>query len=154
MISVDIQRAVEDDSIPNDDLLVGWAENALAEQSTPVEMVIRIVDTAESQQLNHDYRGKDAPTNVLSFPFEAPPELELPDIGDLVICAEIVKKEAQQQKKTLEAHWAHMITHGVLHLLGYDHIDDNEAEEMESLERGILAKVGFSDPYQLDEQDL
>jgi len=101
----------------------------------------------ESRELNHTYRGKDKPTNVLSFPFEAPPGIELPLLGDLIICRQVVEQEAQEQEKTLEAHWAHMVIHGSLHLLGYDHIEDDEAEEMESLETEIMLALGYPDPY-------
>ncbi|MGL5337628.1 MAG: rRNA maturation RNase YbeY, partial [Aeromonas veronii] len=98
------------------------------------------------------YRGKDKPTNVLSFPFEAPPGLELPLLGDLVICRQVVEREAEEQGKPLMAHWAHMVVHGSLHLLGYDHIEDEEAEEMEALERDIMQELGFADPYLSDEE--
>ena len=102
-------------------------------------MTIRVVDTAESHSLNLTYRGKDKPTNVLSFPFEVPPGMEMSLLGDLVIC--------RQQGKPLEAHWAHMVVHGSLHLLGYDHIEDDEAEEMEALETEIMLALGYEDPY-------
>jgi probable rRNA maturation factor len=105
----------------------------------------------ESQELNHQYRGKNKPTNVLSFPFEIPEHLpegvEIELLGDLIICAPVVEREAQEQNKALLAHWAHMTLHGCLHLLGYDHIEDKEAEEMESLEIEILQKMGFPNPY-------
>ena len=111
------------------------------------KMTVRIVDEAESHALNLNYRGKDRPTNVLSFPFECPDEVELPLLGDLVICRQVVEREAQEQDKPLMAHWAHMVVHGSLHLLGYDHIEDDEAEEMESLETQIMTELGFADPY-------
>jgi len=118
----------------------------------PVEMTIRIVDQQESQQLNADYRDKDKPTNVLSFEFEQPPGLvdigeELPYLGDLVVCAEVVAKEAKEQNKSLEAHWAHMIIHGTLHLQGYDHIDEYDVEEMEGIEIEIMQNLGYANPY-------
>ncbi|WP_288791436.1 rRNA maturation RNase YbeY, partial [uncultured Enterobacter sp.] len=97
--------------------------------------------------LNLTYRGKDKPTNVLSFPFEAPPGIEMPLLGDLIICRQVVEQEAKEQQKPLEAHWAHMVVHGSLHLLGYDHIEDDEAEEMESLETEIMLALGYEDPY-------
>ncbi|MGS6552627.1 rRNA maturation RNase YbeY [Escherichia coli] len=111
------------------------------------EVTIRVVDTAESHSLNLTYRGKDKPTNVLSFPFEVPPGMEMSLLGDLVICRQVVEKEAQEQGKPLEAHWAHMVVHGSLHLLGYDHIEDDEAEEMEALETEIMLALGYEDPY-------
>ena len=124
-----------------------WVRAALPDGNAPVELVIRIVDGAESRQLNRDYRGKDSPTNVLSFPFEAPAQLSSPLLGDLVICAPVVADEARDQGKPLLAHWAHMVVHGVLHLRGYDHRNDAEAGYMEGLEREILQKLHFSDPY-------
>ena len=99
------------------------------------------------QALNRDYRGKDCPTNVLSFPMELPEEFNMPMLGDLVICAPVVAREAEEQGKSPESHWAHMVVHGVLHLQGYDHQNSAEAEEMESLERRILAGLGYPDPY-------
>ncbi|MCW8881311.1 MAG: rRNA maturation RNase YbeY [Sedimenticola sp.] len=124
-----------------------WAEAVLDNRLDQVELVIRIVDLEESQQLNREYRGMDKPTNVLSFPFEAPEVVESDHIGDLVICAPVVAAEAAEQGKPLEAHWAHLVVHGVLHLLGFDHINDQQAEEMENLEVEILANLGFSNPY-------
>ena len=111
------------------------------------ELSIRIVDIAEGRALNRDYRGKDYATNVLSFPAELPPGVSLPLIGDLAICAPVVAREAAEQGKDPRDHWAHMTVHGVLHLLGYDHIQDNEAEAMEALETRILAGLGIADPY-------
>lgn len=147
MVTLDLQIAIEDPSLPSEAQLQSWVELVLAKMDE-AELTIRISDSEESQQLNRDYRGKDKPTNVLSFPFEAPPEVELPLLGDLIICAEVVAREAQEQQKPLHDHWAHMVVHGCLHLCGYDHIDDDEAEEMESLERQLLAKIGIADPYQ------
>ena len=119
-------------------MIVNWTEP---------ELTIRLVTPDESQQLNAEYRGKDKPTNVLSFPFEAPPQVPIPLLGDLIVCVDVVEQEAAEQGKTTTAHWAHMIVHGCLHLLGYDHIKDDEAEIMEGLEREIMAQLGFSDPY-------
>jgi len=112
------------------------------------------VDAAESQALNRRFRGKDRPTNVLSFPADLPPELELPLLGDLVVCREVVEAEAAEQGKPAEAHWAHMVVHGTLHLLGYDHETAEGAEAMEALEAEILSEFGWPDPYQEhDEND-
>lgn len=111
------------------------------------EITVRFVDADESQALNRDYRGKDRPTNVLSFPFEVPTGIDLPLLGDLVICHSVVAEEAKEQDKTLAAHYAHMVVHGTLHLLGYDHIEEHEAERMEHLEGDILARFGIADPY-------
>ncbi|MES9940387.1 MAG: rRNA maturation RNase YbeY [Candidatus Thiodiazotropha sp. 6PLUC2] len=150
---LEIQRVAErSQGLPQDEQLLAWAEAALETGENEVEMVIRLVDEPESQQLNRDYRGKDKPTNVLSFPFDAPEVVTTPLIGDLVVCAPVVAREAQQQHKTLEAHWAHMVIHGVLHLQGYDHQTDEEAEMMEDREREILQTLQFSDPYIKEKQ--
>ena len=154
-LQLDVQLAVEvENNLPTEEQMSKWATAALlkrTEHEEP-ELTIRIVDEAESQELNHEYRGKDKPTNVLSFPFEAPAHVPIPLLGDLIICKQVVEREATEQDKTLTAHWAHMIVHGCLHLLGYDHIEDDEAEEMEGIERVVMAKLGFEDPYKNDEQ--
>lgn len=145
---IDLQIASENiDGLPTLEQIEQWATAAVQPESDDVEMTVRIVDEAESQTLNRTYRAKDRPTNVLSFPFECPTEVSLPLLGDLVICRQVVEYEAAEQKKPLMAHWAHMVVHGSLHLLGYDHIDDTEAEEMESLETKIMQGLGFVDPY-------
>ena len=145
---IDLQIACEQETgLPTAEQIEQWATAAVQPQSDEVEMAVRIVDEAESHALNLNYRGKDRPTNVLSFPFECPDEVELPLLGDLVICRQVVEREAQEQDKSLMAHWAHMVVHGSLHLLGYDHIEDDEAEEMESLETQIMTGLGFADPY-------
>lgn len=126
-----------------------WVAAALAgaRRRKPAVLAIRIVDTAEGQALNRDYRGKDYATNVLSFPAEPPPGVNLPLIGDLAICAPVVVREAAEQGKRPRDHWAHLTVHGTLHLLGYDHLEDTEAEAMEALETRILAGLGIADPY-------
>ena len=128
-----------------------WVDTALAEVSSEpkqeFELTIRLVNNEESQQLNMQYRGKDKPTNVLSFPFEVPEGVELNLLGDLIICIEVMKQEAQEQNKALFDHWAHLVIHGCLHLVGFDHISDTEAVEMESIETSILKKLGISNPY-------
>ena len=147
-IFVDLQIATENtEGLPTEEQIVQWATAAVQPEGDEVEMTVRIVDEAESHELNLTYLGKDRPTNVLSFPFECPDEVELPLLGDLVICRQVVEREAVEQEKPLMAHWAHMVVHGSLHLLGYDHIEDNEAEEMESLETQIMQGLGFDDPY-------
>ena len=147
-IFVDLQIATENiEGLPTEEQIVQWATAAVQPEGDEVEMTVRIVDEAESHDLNLTYRGKDRPTNVLSFPFECPDEVELPLLGDLVICHQVVEREAAEQEKPLMAHWAHMVVHGSLHLLGYDHIEDDEAEEMESLETQIMQGLGFDDPY-------
>jgi probable rRNA maturation factor len=129
-----------------------WVEAALAgaKRRKPAELAIRIVGTREGRKLNRDYRDKDYATNVLSFPVELPPGVNLPLIGDLAICAPVVAREAHEQGKPASHHWAHMTVHGVLHLLGHDHIEDAEAEAMEAMEKRILAKLGIDDPYAVE----
>ena len=115
------------------------------------QLTVRLVDTEEGVALNQDYRHRQGATNVLSFPFGEPFQMQPPLLGDVVICAPVVAAEARQQNKSLLAHWAHLVVHGTLHLLGYDHLGDNQAQEMEALEIMILAQLGFPDPY--NEQD-
>ncbi|MGC9401522.1 rRNA maturation RNase YbeY [Vibrio genomosp. F10] len=147
-IELDLQLAVKDEQgLPSEADIHLWLSKAVTNFQQQAEVTIRIVDTEESQELNHQYRGKDKPTNVLSFPFEAPPGIELDLLGDLVICRQVVEREAKEQNQPVFAHWAHMVVHGSLHLLGYDHIDDADAEEMEALEAEILQSMGFEDPY-------
>lgn len=150
---IDLQIACENsDNLPSEAQFYTWVQKALAIQAQTdafpeSEITIRIVDEAESHELNLTYRGKDKPTNVLSFPFEVPEGIEMPLLGDLVICRQVMEKEAAEQNKPLDAHWAHLAIHGTLHLLGYDHLTDEEAEEMESLETEIMQAIGFEDPY-------
>ncbi|MFD0965641.1 rRNA maturation RNase YbeY [Seminibacterium arietis] len=147
-VIVDLQVATENtEHLPTLEQIEYWATLAIQPQCNEPEITVRIVDEDESHQLNLIYRGKDRPTNVLSFPFECPDEVELALLGDLVICRQVVEKEAKEQNKQLVAHWAHMVVHGCLHLLGYDHIEDIDAEEMESLETRIMQNLGFEDPY-------
>ncbi len=146
-LQLEVQRVAKRADLPADEALQRWAEAALAPGLDQGELVIRLVDEEESQALNREYRSKDRPTNVLSFPFEAPVVAESDLLGDLVICATVVVAEAAAQNKPLEAHWAHMVVHGVLHLQGHDHQNEREAEEMERLETEVLATLGFQNPY-------
>ncbi|MDX1408882.1 MAG: rRNA maturation RNase YbeY, partial [Saprospiraceae bacterium] len=135
-----------------------WARHAAqAAGGAAGDITLRIVSEDEIRMLNRDYRGKDKPTNVLSFPFEMPEGLPAeaipPLLGDVIICDAVVRQEANEQHKPLQAHWAHMVTHGVLHLLGYDHIDDDDAVIMETLEIRALAEQGFDDPYTPDAEN-
>lgn len=148
-IHVDLQIACEATDIPSAADFTRWVETVLKQQHTEGELCIRIVDSEESRELNRDYRDKDKSTNVLSFPFEVPPGIPLTLLGDLVICAEVVAQEACEQQKPAQNHWAHMVVHGTLHLLGFDHINDDEAEQMEALERVLLAQLDIADPYAL-----
>ncbi|MFC0229574.1 rRNA maturation RNase YbeY [Serratia aquatilis] len=152
-VILDLQIACANtEGLPDEATFQRWLESVLPQFQEVAEVTVRVVDEEESNQLNLTYRGKDKPTNVLSFPFEAPPGIELPLLGDLIICRQVVEMEAIEQQKALEAHWAHMVVHGCLHLLGYDHIADDEAEEMESLETEIMQGMGYPDPY-LAEKD-
>ena len=151
-LTVDFQVAFDGAGVPDEAQFHSWAEKAWL-GADPSEVTIRIVDNDESRELNHQYRGKDKPTNVLSFPFEAPAGITMPLAGDLVICAPVVEKEAQEQHKEPVAHWAHMVVHGILHLQGYDHIEDNEAEVMEALEVRLLSQLGFANPYEAEETE-
>jgi probable rRNA maturation factor len=157
-IILDLQLASDCSDIPKREDMQLWLETLLSyQQLADKEITVRVVDDAEIQQLNQLYRGKDTATNVLSFPFEMP-ELALPEgiemdesisnfLGDIVISAPVVKQESTQQNKLLKHHWAHMLIHGTLHLLGYDHIEEQEAEEMENIETAILQILAIDDPY-------
>lgn len=133
---------------PTREQVLAWASAALGGEPAAAELVLRVVDEEEARSLNRQYRGKDYATNVLSFPAELPGFVDLPLLGDIVICAPVVRAEAAQQGKAAMAHWAHMVVHGALHLLGHDHQDDEQAAEMEQRERDILARLGFTDPYE------
>ncbi|MDD2055264.1 rRNA maturation RNase YbeY [Pseudomonas putida] len=151
MIELDLQLAT-DANAPGETDFRRWCELALRQRSADSELTIRLVDEPEGRELNRTWRQKDYATNVLSFPADVPDELlDIPLLGDLVICVPVVEREAAEQGKALEAHWAHLVIHGCLHLLGYDHIDDEEADEMEALERTLLAELGHPDPYADDE---
>ncbi len=142
---VEIQVASKEKELPADEDFMQWTEAALENKDASV--VIRIVDEGESRQLNREYRGRDNPTNVLSFPFKVPLEVPSNHLGDLVICAPVVAEEAVQQGKPLLHHWAHMVVHGLLHLQGYDHLQEDDARRMESLECKLLREMGIPDPY-------
>jgi probable rRNA maturation factor len=145
---IDIEINSTNAHIPSIEHIERWIATALhSDELTQAEVSVYIVDEAEGQALNLQYRGKDKPTNVLSFPADIPEEVGVPLLGDLVICAPVVEREAQEQDKSLEAHWAHMLIHGSLHLLGYDHIEDDEAEVMEALETRLLAQLNYPAPY-------
>lgn len=146
---IDIESNSQSQQIPALAELERWISTALrSQQLEEAEVSLYIVDEDESQELNSQYRGKTYPTNVLSFPADIPEVVGVPLLGDLVVCAPVVEREAQEQGKTLAAHWAHMLVHGSLHLLGFDHIEDGEAEEMEALETVIITGLGYPAPYQ------
>lgn len=145
-IILDLQIASDHSSLPSPDQFQQWAEIA-SQLDDEHELTIRIVGRDESQALNKEYREKDKPTNVLSFPFEAPEHIEINLLGDLVICAPVVEQEAAEQGKAALDHWAHLTIHGMLHLQGYDHIEESEATLMESLETKLLSSLNIKDPY-------
>lgn len=149
---VDIQRVLSTAGMPGDELLRRWAVSAWRQQHDS-EVTLRLVDTDESAELNDQYRHKSGPTNVLSFPFEAPAGITVPLAGDLVICAPVVEMEAREQGKSLVAHWAHMVVHGMLHLQGYDHLNDADADVMETLEIELLGGLGFGNPYATEDME-
>lgn len=143
-LSLSVQYACEREGLPERQTLRKWVRHALkAEKPESAVITLRFVEAEEGQSLNRDFRGKDYATNVLSFPYTPEPELS----GDLVLCRPVVLREAEEQGKAVDAHFAHMVVHGVLHVLGYDHNDDEEAETMEAEERRILAGLGYADPY-------
>ena len=147
-LNLSVQYACNQGGLPSRPQIRAWVRAALdVDEKRGGQITIRFVEPEEGQSLNSDYRGKDYATNVLSFPYEVEPVVA----GDLVICAAVVEREAAEQEKTLEAHYAHLIVHGILHLQGYDHeIGENEARLMEDKERTILAQLGFADPYRND----
>ncbi|MEX1033208.1 MAG: rRNA maturation RNase YbeY [Cellvibrionaceae bacterium] len=150
-LSVDIQVVSDGDDPPDPDSIRCWLravlERELPTEQGEVEVSVRLVDRDESQRLNRQYRHKNTPTNVLSFPSELPANLPFRHLGDIVACVPVIREEARQQRKSLNAHWAHMMVHGALHLLGYDHIEDSDAEIMEAREINILAQLDIADPY-------
>jgi probable rRNA maturation factor len=150
-VILDVQYEV--DAGPEEDDIRCWIETVLAMEAHPsdAELTVRIVDEDEMAELNARYRHKTGSTNILSFPFESPPGVKFNLLGDLVIAAPVVQREAREQGKTESAHWAHMIVHGTLHLLGYDHQEPAEAENMEAREIQILQELGYANPYILDE---
>jgi probable rRNA maturation factor len=145
---LDIQIATECRNVPGQEQFQCWMDTVLTDQNQHSEIVVRLVDKAESAELNQQYRHKPGPTNILSFPFEAPAGIETDLLGDLVICAPLIAEEALDQQKEAADHWAHITIHGILHLLGYDHIDEVEAEEMEALEIKLLNMLHIANPYQ------
>ena len=147
-LEVDVQIASDEDDLPGQPDFRTWARAALGDDRQDSELTIRIVDEKESALLNSRYRRKDDATNVLSFPFESPAGIDMPLLGDIVICAPIVKREAREQSKSEGSHWAHMVVHGSLHLLGFDHEQDEEARKMEAMETRILSELGYDNPYE------
>ncbi|MGD0960327.1 MAG: rRNA maturation RNase YbeY [Methylomonas sp.] len=144
---LDIQIVTESNDYPEAGLFQQWVDAALADAGRDIEIVIRLVDETESAELNRQYRHKSGATNILSFPFSAPPGAETDLLGDLVLCCPLIRREALAQHKPVAHHWAHITIHGVLHLLGYDHCEELQAEQMETLEIEILSKLNIANPY-------
>jgi probable rRNA maturation factor len=144
-LELSIQYALRDDTLPSRKHLTKWIR---AVGNGAAELTLRFVDVEEGRMLNQSWRGRDYATNVLSFPYETTPVL----MGDLVLCWPVVRQEAKDQKKNVEAHAAHLVVHGMLHLCGHDHEDEAQAEEMESIEREVLARLGYPDPYAIERQ--
>jgi probable rRNA maturation factor len=145
---IDVDRVSSAGGMPSASDIRRWVRATLPEAKADAELCIRIVDEAEIVELNARYRDRREPTNVLSFPADIPSQLGIPLLGDVVICAPVVNREALEQHKDTRAHWAHMVVHGTLHLLGFDHQSEEEAANMESLETRILAALDFPDPYE------
>ncbi len=147
-INLDLQFASSLDGLPSEEEFGQWVAAAIKGRSDKSDITIRVVDESESRRLNQKYRGQDGATNVLSFPIDLPPQIDMPLLGDLVICAPVVASEVREQGKMQRHHWAHLCIHGVLHLIGMDHQNDNDADKMEDEEVAILATLGIPDPYQ------
>jgi probable rRNA maturation factor len=153
-LELTLDNASSSASVPDEEDVHRWVISTLSPNRPAAAIAVRIVDEQESAELNEQFRQKAGATNVLSFPADIPADIqsqfEYPILGDLIICAPVVENEAVEQHKTIQAHWAHMVVHGCLHLLGYDHIADHDAEQMEQLEIDILSRCGFADPYHTD----
>ena len=149
-VHIDVRRRVKTWAPPRSELTT-WASMALGRRAAGREIGVSVVGPAESRRLNAQFRGKDKPTNVLSFPVAELPASGGSDeprpLGDLVICPQVLRTEAREQKKSLRAHWAHLVVHGSLHLIGYDHIHDSDANRMERREIAVLRRLGFANPY-------
>ena len=153
---IDIQHACKEDIPIADETLVNWAQHALATQCDSAELTLRLVDIEEITHLNHHYRKQKKPTNVLAFPANIPESiiLDLPLLGDVIICPAVLQQESISLNKSLTAHWALIVIHGVLHLLGYDHIEEDEASIMQALEIKLLAESGFDNPYKEEDNGI
>lgn len=146
-VLVDLQLACENSHIPSRKDIETWLNAALDNIRHEVEVTVRVVNEHDSGELNERWRQASGPTNVLSFPADSDTRISPELLGDIVICATVIEKEALQQNKPVKSHWAHIVVHGALHLLGYDHVQDNDAEKMEALEIDILEKLGIDNPY-------
>lgn len=145
-LELELQRVCDSQEVPNAATFQYWLDRCFAD-APDATVLVRIVDEAESAEINQQFREKSGPTNVLSFPFEAPPEVPSAHLGDLVICSPVIDSEAKEQGKSSADHWAHILVHGVLHLQGYDHLIETEAEVMETLEIELLSRLDIVNPY-------
>ena len=150
-LAVEVSRAPRTTGVPSPRLLGRWASAAAGRKGARAVVSLRVVGPAEGRRLNRDYRGRDYATNVLSFPAGAVPAVVPRPLGDLVVCASVVAREAREQQKAVRAHWAHLVVHGVLHLLGHDHEDEGEARRMERREIAVLRGLGFPNPYRVND---
>ena len=146
LLEQSVSEGIDESALPSAEKFQHWAQ-ASYPGNDEVIVSLQVVASDEMQDLNKNYRGKDKPTNVLSFPMEVPDEVGINLLGDLALCDEVIVSEAKQQGKAAEAHWAHMVVHGMLHLQGFDHINDDEAEAMEAKEIEIMKNLGFDNPY-------
>lgn len=151
---IDLQIACEDSRPVNDENLKAWVQMTLDEHQSAAELTLRLVDIEEITDLNTSYRKKNKATNVLAFPSNLPEvvELDYPFLGDIIICPKVLLEESREQNTPLDAHWAHIVIHGVLHLLGYDHIEEDDSKIMQAMEIKLLSKLGFENPYR--EEDI
>lgn len=149
---ITVQYASQSPFVPSALMLKHWAKTVLSKHRDAGELVLRLVDSAEMSGLNAQYRHKQGPTNVLSFPLVVPSDISLlcPLLGDIVLCIDVINQEAQEKNVTQKAHWAHMVVHGICHLLGHDHQTDHEAQKMEALETKMMALLGFPSPYETE----
>jgi len=147
MVAIELQNAAPEFNIPDESEFQSWAKKIDTSENDQQIVALRIVDEEEMSKLNSQYRQKAGPTNVLSFPADLHEEIDIPFIGDVVVCAPVVIKESVDQGKSEISHWAHMTVHGILHLQGYDHINETDAEQMESIEIRVMNELGFENPY-------
>jgi probable rRNA maturation factor len=154
-VEITVSEKIEsaDDEVPEPASLQSWAASAYLIE-TPAVASVLVTTADEIQLLNKQYRDKDKPTNVLSFPMQTPDEVDISLLGDIILCASVINYEAAQQAKPVASHWAHMLVHGMLHLQGYDHVENNEAEEMEQVEISIMKKLGFANPYKSIQESI
>jgi len=151
-VVIDIENNSDSEDVPEPSSMRCWLSAALPPEMTDAEICVQLVNEIEMARLNSQFRNKATPTNVLSFPAELPEDIDIPLLGDIAVCTQVVNRESAEQGKSMNAHWAHMLVHGALHLLGYDHIEDSDAECMEALETDIITGLGFPPPYQLQQE--